>query len=329
MRHPSGIQGAAGHVGMAGRVRTVRPDGTPVVRFDERPGRPAVHLLHLDDRRDAAPTLPLEHRHAHDFHVLLYVERGGGDARFDSRVEPLRTGQVLAVPPGHVIGVGNSSPVVGAMWAVAFRFDAVPALAGAASFGWTAHPLFGAFPLDAIGHGVVPRPERASWLSWLGDLEVETASVARTGSADAIRATLTRLLVASARLAAGDERTAPHGSVPAADPLVAGVLELVERLYSTPASTAELARTLGYTPGHLTTILRERTGRTVMDWLTERRMTESRRLLLDTDLPLSAIATRVGYSDAAYLVRRFRIAHGTTPQQWRRAARSTAQAAGT
>jgi AraC-like DNA-binding protein len=313
---------------MAGPVRTVRPDGTPVVRYDERPGRPAVHVLHLDDRHVAAPRLPLEHRHAHDFHVLLYVERGGGDVRVDSRIEPLRTGHVLAVPPGHVLGVGTSTPVAGAMWAVAFRSHAVPALAAAASFGWTAHPLLGAFPLDAVGHGVVPRAERSAWLRWLADLEAETTAAVRTGSADAVGATLTRLLVASARLAAGDDRTGARAAVASADPLVVGVLDLVERLYSTPASTAEVARSLGYTPGHLTTIVRERTGRTVLDWLTERRMTEARRLLLDTDLPLSAVAGRVGYRDAAYLVRRFRVAHGTTPQRWRRAARGTAQVGG-
>ena len=35
-------------------------------------------------------------------------------------------------------------------------------------------------------------------------------------------------------------------------------------------------RALGYTPGHLTTVVRGRTGRPLLEWITERRMTEVR-----------------------------------------------------
>jgi AraC-like DNA-binding protein/mannose-6-phosphate isomerase-like protein (cupin superfamily) len=302
------------------RIRAVRPDGTPVFAYDEGRGRPVVRVLHLDDRLAATPALPPDHRHAHDFHVLLYVERGGADVRLDEGVEQLRTGAVLAVPPGHVLGVGTVNPLVGALWAVAFRVDAVPPLAGSASRSWTAHPLLAAFPVEGVGRLAVPRTDRHAWVAWLADLEAEAAAPEDLGSADAVAATVTRLLVASARLATDAEP--PNRRVDAAaDPLVARVLALVDARYGTPVGTADLARELGYPAGHLTTVVRRRTGRTVLDWLTERRMTEARRLLLGTDLPLSAVAARVGYRDAAYLVRRFRLAHGVPPERWRRAAR--------
>ncbi|MGH3974303.1 MAG: helix-turn-helix domain-containing protein, partial [Pseudonocardiaceae bacterium] len=63
-----------------------------------------------------------------------------------------------------------------------------------------------------------------------------------------------------------------------------------------------------------------RTGRTLLDWLTERRLTEARRLLRETDLPLSVISTRTGLTDPGYLVRRFKARYGTTPDRWRREA---------
>jgi AraC-like DNA-binding protein len=59
----------------------------------------------------------------------------------------------------------------------------------------------------------------------------------------------------------------------------------------------------------------------VQQWITERRMREARRLLADTDLTVAEIALRVGYSEAGYFVRRFRLGHGVPPATWRRAGR--------
>ncbi|MGC4959403.1 helix-turn-helix transcriptional regulator [Actinomadura citrea] len=108
----------------------------------------------------------------------------------------------------------------------------------------------------------------------------------------------------------------------APDPLVEQVFAEIEATFREPVSAADVARTLGYTPGHLTTVLRRRTGRPLLEWITERRMIEVRRMLRETDLPLDAVAARTGLRDATYLVRRFRNRYGTTPQRWRRAERA-------
>jgi AraC-like DNA-binding protein len=52
-------------------------------------------------------------------------------------------------------------------------------------------------------------------------------------------------------------------------------------------------------------------------------MTEVRRLLRETDLPLGVVAARTGLRDASYLVRRFRDRYGTTPQRWRLSQRTS------
>jgi AraC-like DNA-binding protein len=51
-------------------------------------------------------------------------------------------------------------------------------------------------------------------------------------------------------------------------------------------------------------------------------MTEVRRMLRETDLPLGVVASRTGLRDATYLVRRFRDRHGVTPERWRRGQRA-------
>jgi len=71
--------------------------------------------------------------------------------------------------------------------------------------------------------------------------------------------------------------------------------------------------------GHLTTVVRRKTGRTVQEWIAERRMAEARRLLAETDLAVEEVGRRVGYCDPGYFVRTFRRAHGATPPGWRRA----------
>ncbi|MCL1870065.1 MAG: AraC family transcriptional regulator [Promicromonosporaceae bacterium] len=311
-RSSGGVRGVRG---TATRLRAVRADGTPVYRFDGAPGRPPVVVARWDGAHVEGAELP-DRRHAHDFHLLLYVERGGGDVVVDGEAVTLREGEVVTLAPGHVIGVGAPHPAESRAWAVSFVPDAVPALAGVGPVAWATHPLLAAF--GSVGRLPVPPSREAAWVALLEDLREETLDPTRVGAADAARALLTRVLVEVARLV-------PPGAAepaPTSDPLVRRVLAVVEERFAEPVSTASVARELGYTAGHLTTVMRERTGRTVLDWLTERRMAEARRLLAETDLPLGVIAGRTGFRDAAYLTRRFRTWHGTTPLAWRRGARA-------
>jgi AraC-like DNA-binding protein len=261
------------------------------------------------DTEAAHASLPPSYRHAHDFLVLVYVERGVGSFTLDGVERPLRAGEVHAVSPGQVIGVATATEFGrGRAWSVAFTPDAVPALASVSPLAWAGHPLLALFAADA-GPGRVAGADRANWPVWLGDLAAELADPGRLGARETVAALLTRLLVAAARLAPAASRTP--------DPLVERVFAQIEATFHTPISAADVARTLGYTPGHLTTVLRRRTGRPLLEWITERRMTEVRRMLRDTDLPLDAVAIRTGLRDATYLVRRFRERHGITPQRWR------------
>lgn len=304
-----GHSSVADAAGFPSALRTVRPDGTPVYRYRQRPGVPPVSVTHFDTAA-AHAKLPPSHRHAHDFLVLVYVEEGTGSVTVDGAERPLRGGEVHAVPPGQVIGVAAVAKLTQSRaWSVAFTPDAVPALASVSPLAWAHHPLLALFAPSA-GPGRVAEPDRASWSAWMADLADELTDPDRLGAHETVGALLTRILVAAARLAP----SAP--STP--DPLVERVFAEIEERFREPVSATDVARALGYTPGHLTTVLRRRTGRPLLEWITERRMTEVRRMLRETDLSLDAVATRTGLRDATYLVRRFRARYGTTPQRWRR-----------
>ncbi|WP_423462849.1 AraC family transcriptional regulator [Promicromonospora sp. MS192] len=314
------------------RLRTVRPDGTPVYRHPAGPGTPSVRVTRVDATADH-PHLPPDHRHAHDFLVLVYVERGGGTVSLGGRPTPLRDGDVHAVPPGRAIGAERLADLAHCVaWSVSFMPDAVPSLASVSPLAWAHHPLLALFAAGAdgtaagaAGDGVaedgaaagpsanVPAADRPRWSAWLTELAEELAEPGRVGAREAASALLTRILVGAARLA-------PSAPAPP-DPLVTRVFEEIEATFREPVSAADVARALGYTPGHLTTVVRERTERTLLDWITERRLTEVRRLLRDTDLPLGVVAARTGLRDATYLVRRFKDRYGITPDRWRRGER--------
>lgn len=291
----------------------MRPDGTPVYRYQQRPGSSPVSVIRFDTGA-AHAALPPDHRHAHDFLVLVYVEEGDGSFVVDGTERRLRAGDVHAVPPGQVIGVSAGSELAHCRaWSVAFTPDAVPTLASVSPLVWANHPLLALFA-PGVGHAVVAEQDRERWSAWLADLAEELADPGRLGARDAVAGLLSRLLVAAARLAP----RAPG----ALDPLVERVFEEIEATFRDPISAGDVARALGYTPGHLTTVVRERTGRPLLEWITERRMTEVRRLLRETDLPLGVVATRTGLRDATYLVRRFRDRYGVTPERWRRSQRA-------
>ncbi len=112
--------------------------------------------------------------------------------------------------------------------------------------------------------------------------------------------------------------------VPPAPPAEAldGLLDWAGERLGTPLSVTDLAARLNVSPRTLARRFQEQLGMSPGAWLLSRRVAEARRLLEDTDLPVEAIAARVGLTSAVNLRRRFRDQVGTTPGAYRRAFRS-------
>ena len=95
------------------------------------------------------------------------------------------------------------------------------------------------------------------------------------------------------------------------------VFEFIEANYYRPLELKEVASKIGYSPAYLTNLVKQKTGRTVKQWIIERRMHEARQLLLDTDKAIAQIAAETGYTDTGYFIRQFKQLHGTSPNLWR------------
>jgi AraC family transcriptional regulator, transcriptional activator of pobA len=284
--------------------------GVPVFHYRTAPESPPVSVIRFD--AGAQPTHG--RRHIHDFPVLIYVERVGPTA-VTGLPGPVRDGDAYVLAPGEAV----DPTVVGTIAAGCGVFFDPSSLGGgerAPWSSWRTHPLLFPF-LHEIPGGLlrlhVPPARRPVWAAAITAIEAELAG-RDEGYRQAALAHLTLLLVDVARLATdvvGDLRRSN-------EPVLAEVFDIIERRFAEPLSLRDVAKGVGVTPGHLTTLVRRRTGRTVVDWITERRMVQARRLLTETALPVNEIARRVGLPDAGYFARVFRRGNGTTPREWRR-----------
>jgi AraC family transcriptional activator of pobA len=262
--------------------------------------------------------LPARGPHAHDFLVLVLVEGGHSALRVDDRDVRMTPGDVVVVAPGAVVAPRAEDVAPAAdLWTVFFPVDAVDPGSTASLVSWRSHPLLA--PLVGRGRAggqrfAVPAGEWSWWLEHVRALEAELRE-RREGAAAAVRAHLTLLLVGLTRLDAVVTEELRDRD----EPLLAAVFAVVEQRYREPLSLRDVAAAVGLTPGHVTTVVGRRTGRTVQQWITEQRLREARRLLHDTDLTVAAVAARVGFRDTGYFVRRFRGEHGLPPGRWRQA----------
>ena len=96
------------------------------------------------------------------------------------------------------------------------------------------------------------------------------------------------------------------------------VFELIEANFHRPLELKEVASSLGYSSAYLTNFVRQKTGRTVKQWIIERRMSQARQLLLHTDKAITQITIDSGYTDTGYFIRQFKQLHGISPNLWRK-----------
>jgi AraC family transcriptional activator of pobA len=268
-----------------------RGDGPPVYTYEAVPGVPPVSVLRFPGG-ELPPGAPQDgSAHSHDFLVLAYFEHGGGSVGFE--------------------GVEG--------WTVSFPPEVLGGRAPGAFLSWRAHPLLFPFvggPAGGAQRLKVPAGDRPSWSGRFSALDVELRR-RRDGYREAVLAHLTLLLVEVSRLAADVVRDLRLKD----EPLLAEVFGFIEERYGERVSLKDVARAVGLTPGYLTTVVGRKTGRTVVEWISERRMAEARRLLVETDLSVEEVGHNVGYGNPSYFVRHFRRAHGSTPLGWRRAGR--------
>jgi len=265
------------------------------------------------DEHHPTRTMPA---HRHTFFELMYLEEGGGAHRVNGETFAAEAGDLYVIAPGEVHDVADLTPARG--WVIVFEAEAIGVPETRASVNVPGELLLLGFLRPPTAARLqVPLARRAFWKDRIGSLCAEL-SEQQLGASDAARWYLNLLLLEAARLAS------PHlaSLTPTVRPLLTRMFEVVERRFREPLSLADVTLAVGRSRSHLTEVVRRETGRSVLEWITLRRLTEARRLLIETDLSVEAVALEAGFTDRGYFGRRFRQHTRLTPSQWRRRQRA-------
>lgn len=299
-----------------------RSPSRPVV-LDFDPAAPAplrLAVTAFDGSHQGVHQVP----HSHRFFEIIYVDSGTGVHRLGDVEAPAEAGDVFIISPGETHDPRGLSTVRG--YVLLFSAHAIdPRLTDAdLAFANGATPSVGAFGFLRRGaHSAaplrVPVEERNGWRLRLESIAAELDAKA-PGYEELTRAELRILLVQCARLVAAASQDA-NG---VASCLVSAALRYIDDNYRRPITLVDVAKAVKRSRAYLTDRIHRDTGQTVGAWITERRMAEARRLLLETDMDIARIARSVTFLDGPYFRRLFKRMHGMPPGEWRAARRGEA-----
>lgn len=83
-------------------------------------------------------------------------------------------------------------------------------------------------------------------------------------------------------------------------------------------SLEQTAKYFGFNKNYFSSMIKEKTGKSFVDHVDERRMQEALRLLAQPDVSLYDIITRVGYSSKSFFYKKFNRYYGMTPAAMRK-----------
>lgn len=96
------------------------------------------------------------------------------------------------------------------------------------------------------------------------------------------------------------------------------VVAYINTHYQTDLSIEMIAIGVGFNSSYLSRIFKQHMGQTILEYLTLKRMEESKKLLMDTTMNLNDISMVVGYNNVNSYIRFFKKIEGITPGEYRK-----------
>lgn len=227
-------------------------------------------------------------QHVHDHWELIYFLSGRG--RIDTPNGSLEAsrGSLAVYPPGlpHAESADPANPEETIF--VAVQMDANPPTG--------VHILI---------------PDRDGDMGWLC---TRVLAESRDGRAAGLAEIYTRALLTLVDRAWDRGTTVPHSIVDTAVQFLHGSIDRAIQL-------TDVAAAARVSEGHLSHLFQRQIGVSPMRYLLRLRMDRAAQLLCSTDLPISQIAEKIGFTDPLYFSRAVRRELGASPTRLRKAAR--------
>ena len=106
---------------------------------------------------------------------------------------------------------------------------------------------------------------------------------------------------------------------------IRSILDELDRRFAQEISLSELAERYHVSTSCLTRHFREYVGMSPMQYITQSRLTLAKHLLMNTEQPVSQVASACGFKDASNFIRRFKVQFGCSPLQFRHSNQPDAQ----
>ena len=94
-------------------------------------------------------------------------------------------------------------------------------------------------------------------------------------------------------------------------------IEFIDLNFANNYTLNELSAAFCYTPNHFIKKFKEKTGYTPIKYLTAKKINEAKLLLEHSQIPVSEIMEKVGFTDPAYFSKTFKKALGSSPRNYR------------
>jgi AraC family transcriptional regulator, transcriptional activator for feuABC-ybbA operon len=97
------------------------------------------------------------------------------------------------------------------------------------------------------------------------------------------------------------------------------IIQYMNEHYSDPLNRSQLAARAGWSPTYFSTLFKEQTGQSPIQYLNKLRIDRAKQLLRSTSMPITQIAADVGFTDSFYFARIFTKSTGFSPSEYRKA----------
>jgi len=268
-----------------------------------------LEVFSMSDLRRRVPRAHLERHHRYDFHMFVHVRRGKCRAVVDFSHIECGAGSLLTIRPGQVHRFGP-----GSRWdadLLLFRPELLQASQGDERLQMP--ELIDALP----GHLQLDRSTSRFLADALARLEQECALDARQPLLNwLLHSELATLVMrlhifhAVQQLSAG-----PSSDVPERFRLFKRLLDAEVHQWH---HVSRYAHAMGCSEKTLTRICSAMVGVGAKTLISSRLALEAKRLLVHTEMPISAIAQRLGFDEATNFTKFFRSIEGCTPGDFRR-----------
>lgn len=112
------------------------------------------------------------------------------------------------------------------------------------------------------------------------------------------------------------ENIKEHSGIEKKEDVVEKTESYIRDHISESLTVEQLAKMVFLSSDHLTRLFKKKHGITVIDYITQQRLTLAKELLEQNDLSISSVAATVGYSDYSYFAKIFKKTFGVTPREW-------------